>query len=154
MNVKDQHSRARNEVSCSGTNKLPGREVFGLLFNACVKPTYSSFTIRHVRRDDDPSLLSHAKPLQGFIHPPDHVSHADVSVVGAVPLIAGKETQSHFPLNFIGFLGKGKSLGSTSSRRPCRPGSCRCSGSGCNLRRLSGGCSPRAPPSPPRSDRL
>lgn len=27
VNVEDQHSRARNEVSCSGTNKLPGRGV-------------------------------------------------------------------------------------------------------------------------------
>lgn len=96
MNVKDEHSRARNEVSYSGTKKLAGQccKVFGLFLNACVKLTYSSSTIRHVRRDDNPSLLSYAKPLQGFIHPLDHISLADVRVIGAVSLVADKETQS------------------------------------------------------------
>lgn len=65
--------------------------VFGIL-KACVKLTNSIFSIRHVRRDDDPSLLSCAQSLQGFIHPLDHVSHPDVGVICAVTLVADKET--------------------------------------------------------------
>lgn len=45
-----------------------------------------------MRRDGDPSLLSYAQPLQGFVHPSDHISHADVSVIGAVSLVAVKRS--------------------------------------------------------------
>lgn len=58
--------------------------------NACVKLTNSVFAVRHVGRDSNPPLLSHAQPLQGFVHPLDHISHADVSVIGAVSLVAVK----------------------------------------------------------------
>lgn len=50
-------------------------------------------SICQVRRNSDPPLLSCAQALQGFVHPLDHVSHADVSVVGAVSLVADRETQ-------------------------------------------------------------
>lgn len=66
-------------------------DVFRIL-TAYVKLTNSIFSIRHVRRDDDPSLLSCAQTLQGFIHPLDHVSHPNVSVICAVSLVADKET--------------------------------------------------------------
>ena len=54
--------------------------------------TYSFLAIGHVRRDDNPSLLSYAQPLQGFVNPSDHIPHADVSVVGAVSLVAVERT--------------------------------------------------------------
>lgn len=54
------------------------------------KLTNSVFTIRHVRRNYNPPLLSYAQPLQSFVHPVDHVSHTDVRVVGAVSLVAVK----------------------------------------------------------------
>lgn len=54
----------------------------------CVTLTYSFLAIGHVRRDDNPSLLSYAQPLQGFVNPSDHIPHADVCVVRAVSLVA------------------------------------------------------------------
>lgn len=94
VNVKDQHSRARDEVIYSDTEELAGKLLRRLQnLNLCyVKLTNSIFSIRHMRRDDDPSLLSCAQTLQGFIHPLDHVSHPDVSVICAVPLVADRET--------------------------------------------------------------
>lgn len=53
-----------------------------------LKLTNSFFTIRHVRGNYNPPLLSYAQPLQSFVHPVDHVSPADVRVVGAVSLVA------------------------------------------------------------------
>ncbi len=61
-----------------------------MFLNACAKLTDSVFTVRQVRWDGNPSLLSYAQSLQGFVHPSDHISHADVGVVGAVSLVAGK----------------------------------------------------------------
>lgn len=96
VNVKDQNSRARNEVSYK-KRKLTGKRG-GLLVHSkcplnvpeCVKLTNSIFAVRQVRRDGNPSLLSYAQSYQGFVHPSDHISHADVSVIGAVSLVADK----------------------------------------------------------------
>lgn len=59
-----------------------------LLKSPKFKLTNSFFTIRHVRGDYNPPPLSHAQPLQSFVHPVDHVSHADVRVVGAISPVA------------------------------------------------------------------
>lgn len=53
-----------------------------------MKLTDPVFAIRHVRRDGNPPLLTYAQALQGFVHPLDHISHADVRVIGAVSLVA------------------------------------------------------------------
>lgn len=73
----------------AGTRKTSGSRSETSL-NARVKLTDSRFTVRQVRRDGDPPLLPHAQTLQGLIHPLDHVSQADVGVIGAVPLITDK----------------------------------------------------------------
>lgn len=57
---------------------------------ANIKLTNSFFTISQMRGDYDPSFLPHAQPLQGFVHPLDHVALADVGIVGAVTPIAAK----------------------------------------------------------------
>ena len=54
------------------------------------KLTNSILAVCHVRRDRDPPLLSDAQTMQSFVNPVDHISHADVCVVGAVSLVADK----------------------------------------------------------------
>lgn len=54
--------------------------------------THSVTTVGQVRRDSHRDLLPSAQAQQGFVHTLDHVAHPDVSVVGAVSLVADKET--------------------------------------------------------------
>lgn len=56
--------------------------------NTSVTLTHSVLAVRQVRWYDDPPLLSDAQPLQRFVYPLDHVSHAHVGVVSAVPPVA------------------------------------------------------------------
>lgn len=50
--------------------------------------TCSILSIRQVWRDGNSPLLPEAEPQQSLIHTWNHVTHPDVGVVGAVPLVA------------------------------------------------------------------
>lgn len=54
--------------------------------------THSVSPVGQVRRDSHGDLLPGAQAQQGFVHTLDHVAHANVSVVGAVSLVAAEET--------------------------------------------------------------
>lgn len=99
MDVKDQNSRAGDEFSCGGNTEIIWTELLNEPKTTHTRLTDSCFAVRHVRRDGYPPLLSRAQTLQGLIHPLDHISQANVRVIGAVALITDeKKKQGGFIL--------------------------------------------------------
>ena len=54
----------------------------------CAGLTGSLFAVGEVWRDDDPPGLAHTHVEEPLVHAGDDVAHADVGVVGGVPLVA------------------------------------------------------------------
>lgn len=66
--------------------------------------THSVSPVSQVRRHGDGDPLPSAQAQQGFVHTLDHVAQADVSVVGAVPLVADKQTRESVSASRFYFL--------------------------------------------------
>lgn len=61
--------------------------------NAGSQFTCSVLSIRQMWRDGNSPPLPSADPQQSLIHTWNHVTHPDVGVVGAVPLVAAKKIE-------------------------------------------------------------
>lgn len=91
VNIEDEDSRAGDEVSCRGRESSRASKIFKG-DGRREELTHSVSSVGQVGRDGHRDLLASAQAQQGFVHTLYHVAHPHVCVVGAVSLVAGKES--------------------------------------------------------------